>query len=107
MIGTKADGATFAADYYSWAVVFNGDNTEGTTPQDIIRERGYEAQGLLFLEPHKILGFIEQEAELSGLGQYEITHIGAENALSLARVFDAGVALNANEELVFTPFVKV
>lgn len=107
MIGTKTDGTSFTAGYYSWVIVFDADNTEGTTPQDIIRERGYEAQGLFFLESHKILGFIEQEADLSGLEQYEITHIDAQTALSLAQTFDEGVTLNENEELVFTPFVKV
>jgi hypothetical protein len=93
--------------YLTWSVYFPENSDEGLTPDVIIRERGYEANGLFHIEPFVILGCISDNADITNLDNYKIKELTNQEALELALVNDLGASLDDSGKLCFTPFVKV
>jgi hypothetical protein len=91
-------------DYCTWSVVFDGGY--GITPDSILRERGFESGGILHVEPFKILGYVESNADLSNMEAFNIIMLSSEEALLMALTIDTGATLNHNGELVLTPLSK-
>lgn len=90
--------------YCTWSVIFNGPY--GDTPDRVLRERGFEAGGILHIEPFKILGFVQTSADLSNLDAFNVRVVSSEEALSMALTVDAGAFLNQDGKLVLTPLTK-
>jgi hypothetical protein len=93
--------------YATWEVYFPADSNEGSTPDPIIRERGYEAGGLFHIEPFKILGIVSDNADVSNLDNYKIQEITKEQALEIAITLNATAYLDDNGDLSFAPELKV
>jgi hypothetical protein len=93
--------------YVTWQVYFPENSNEGSTPDPIIRERGFEAGGLFHIEPFVILGCISDNANITNLDNYKIKELTNQEALDLALVNDSGAHLDDSGKLCFTPFVKV
>lgn len=70
--------------YVTWSIYFPDNSNEGSTPETIIRKRGYEADGLFYIADFTILGKISNDADISDLDNYNIKEISKEEVLSLA-----------------------
>lgn len=92
--------------YITWSVYFPDNSNEGSTPETIIRERGYEADGLFHIADFTILGTVSNDADISDLDNYNIKEISKEEALQIALKLNNTAYLNDNGELLFAPFVK-
>jgi hypothetical protein len=92
--------------FATWKVYFPNGSKEGNTPDLIIRERGHSASGLIHLEPFKILGTFSNDADTSGLDEYEFTEITQELAMNLILAKDSGATINELGEVTFSPYVK-
>jgi hypothetical protein len=93
--------------YLTWKVYFLENSNEGSTPDPIIRSRGYEANGLFHITTNTILGVVSNNADISNLDNYEIKEISKEEALEIALTLNDTAYLNDNGELLFAPVVKV
>jgi hypothetical protein len=93
--------------YAIWEVYFPNESDLGSTPDPIIRERGYEASGLFHIEPFKILGCISDDADISNLADYQIKEITKEQALEIALTLNQTAYLDDNGDLLFAPELKV
>lgn len=92
--------------FATWKVYFPNESNEGITPESIIRERGYVANGLIHIEPFKILVVISDDADTSGLSNYEFTEIAKEDAMAIILSQDSGATINELGEVTFSPYVK-
>ena len=72
--------------YATWSVYFpESDSKEGTTPESIIRERGGQADGAFIVNGFTFLGYVSDNADLTGLENFNVTEITQEEALTLAQ----------------------
>ena len=92
--------------FVSWKVYFPENSSEGSTPDPIIRERGFQASGLFHIESFTILGEISNDADISNLDNYDIKEITNDEALSIALTLNDTAYFNDNGELLFAPIVK-
>ena len=93
--------------YVTWNVYFPENSDEGSTPDPIIRSRGFDASGLFHITNFIILGAVSNNADISDLDNYEIKEISKEEALEIALTLNDTAYLNDNGELLFAPFAKV
>ena len=88
--------------FAKWKVYFEENNNQGTTPEDFLRSKGYEAVGLFQYDLHKIVGELSDDADIENLEQFEISFITDNEALELAQSIDSGAKLE-NGKIFFTP----
>lgn len=88
--------------YAKWEIFFEGDNTEGFSPEDILRGKGFQAEGIFKYADNKIVGTISDDADLENLDQFNIEIITEAQALELAQSIDSGAKLE-NGSFRFTP----
>jgi hypothetical protein len=79
--------------YVTWKIYFPTNSNEGYTPESTIRERGGTAEGGLSTE-NLIIGYVSDNADLTNLEQYEVTEVTQEQALNLAKQFNADCYLS-------------
>lgn len=89
-----------------WHVYFPEGSREGLTPDTVIRERGGNAFGLVFTGTFSILGTFSGESDVSGLENYGFGEITQEHAMSIIVEQDPGATINADGEIIFSPYVK-
>ena len=92
--------------YVTWNVYFPENSDEGSTPDPIIRSRGFDASGLFHITNFIILGAVSNDADISNLDNYDIKEITNDEALSIALTLNDTAHLNDNGELLFAPIVK-
>jgi hypothetical protein len=93
--------------YAIWEVYFAADSNEGSTPDPIIRERGYDATGLFHISTFTILGCVSDDADLSNLDDYKVQEITNDKALEIALTLNNTAHLDDNGDLSFAPELKV
>jgi hypothetical protein len=70
--------------YVKWSVFFEPNATEGYTPETIIRDRGGWAEGGFGIGGFNIIGYTSDDADLSGLEDYNVQEITQAEALAAA-----------------------
>jgi len=89
--------------YATWKIYFPTNSNEGYTPEPIIRERGGTAEGGLATNT-LIIGYVSDNADLTNLEQYEATEITQQQALNLAKEFNADCYLNDNGRINYPKY---
>ena len=79
--------------YATWYVYFTPDAPQGTTPEFIIRERGGQASGALNLPNYEFVGYLSDNADISGLDNWQVKEITQNEALSY---FPPNTTVNAD-----------
>lgn len=74
--------------YLKWTIYFPEGSNEGTTPEDIIREKNGWAEGAIALSNNEIIGYASDESDLSGLSNYDLQELTQEEALDLAQTIN-------------------
>ena len=65
--------------YATWQI------TNGTTPEAAIRAKGGQAQGAMNLTFNNILGYVSDDADLTGLSEWNVQPQTSAQALALAQ----------------------
>jgi hypothetical protein len=77
--------------YATWSVYFpEPDSLEGFTPEAIIRQRGGEANGAFIVTNSTFLGYVSDNADLTGLENFNVVEITQAEALTLAQEQNPG-----------------
>jgi hypothetical protein len=84
--------------YATWKVYFSDNSQYGHTPETIIRERGGTAEGMVG-NNELIIGYISDNADLTGLEEYEAVEVTSEQALDFAIQFNAGCYMSDNGKI--------
>jgi hypothetical protein len=74
--------------YVKWSVFFEPEATEGYTPEVVIRTRGGWAEGGFSIATFDIIGYVSDDADLSGLDDYKVEEITQAEALSAAQAIN-------------------
>jgi len=74
--------------YVKWSVFFEPGATEGYTPEVIIRTRGGWAEGGFGISTFGIIGYTSDDADLSGLEDYNVKEITQAEALAAAQAIN-------------------
>jgi hypothetical protein len=71
--------------YATWSVYFpEPDSKEGYTPEGIIRQRGGQADGAFGISAYTFVGYVSDNADLSGLENFNVVEITEAEVLTLA-----------------------
>lgn len=71
--------------YATWSVYFlKPDSKEGFTPEGVIRQRGGEANGAFGIGEHTFVGYVSDNADLSGLDNFNVIEITETEVLTLS-----------------------
>ena len=65
--------------YATWQI------TNGTTPEAAIRAKGGQAEGAMSLTFNNILGYVSDDADLTGLSEWNVQPQTSAQALTLAK----------------------
>ena len=71
--------------YATWALNFDDNPQEGTTPELQLATLGLTAEGVFYISSTKIAGYINGEGPLTGLEKWQVEEITAEEFLNLAK----------------------
>ena len=66
--------------YATWIIA-----SDGTTPESVIRQKGGQAEGAMTLTFNAILGYVSDDADLTGLEKWSVTPQTSAQALTLAQ----------------------
>ena len=66
--------------YATWIIA-----SDGTTPESVIRQKGGQADGAMTLTFNTILGYVSDDADLTGLEKWSVTAQTSAQALTLAQ----------------------
>jgi len=66
--------------YATWVIA-----SDGTTPESTIRTNGGQAQGAMNLTFNTILGYVSDDADLTGLEKWQVTPLTKAQALTQAQ----------------------
>ena len=67
--------------YATWTI----KRPEGTTPEPTICEAGGTASGAMMLDTNTVLGYMSDDATITGLGEWNVTVKTQQEALALAQ----------------------
>lgn len=67
--------------YATWTI----KRPEGTTPEPTIREAGGTASGGMMLDTDTVLGYMSDDATITGLSEWNVTVKTQQEALALAQ----------------------
>ena len=71
--------------YATWTI----KRPEGTTPEPTIREAGGTASGGLMLNAETVLGYMSDDATITGLSEWNVTVKTQQEALALAQTVNS------------------
>ena len=71
--------------YLTWSVFFPEGQNEGYTPERIIHQRGYWAEGAFDIGNYVSVAYASDSADLSGLQDFNVEVITQEQALEYAQ----------------------
>lgn len=71
--------------YLTWCVYFPEGQNEGYTPERIIKERGYWAEGAFDISDFTSVAYTSDDADLSDLQDFNVQVITKEQALEYAQ----------------------
>lgn len=71
--------------YVTWTVYFPEGQNEGYTPERIIEERGYWADGAFDIANFTSVAYTSDDADLSGLEDFNVQLITKEQAMQYAQ----------------------
>lgn len=92
--------------FAKWKVHFPEESREGYTPDEIIRQRGSNAFGLMSIGEFIILGSMADDSDISGLEKYEFIEISKDEATQIILSKDPGATISESGEVFFSPYVK-
>ena len=67
--------------YATWTI----DRSDGSTPEPTIREAGGTASGGMMLDVDTVLGYMSDDATITGLSEWNVTVKTQQEALALAQ----------------------
>ena len=85
--------------YVKWSVFFEPNTVEGYTPETIIRTRGGWAEGGFSITAFEIIGYTSDDADLSGLENYNVEEITQEAALTIAQAINPECVLGEDGKI--------
>lgn len=85
--------------YVKWSIYSASNSIEGVTPEPIIRERGFSADGGLFINSKDIIGYVSDDADLSNLEDFNVVEISQTEALALAKSLNPDCIIDDNGKL--------
>lgn len=91
--------------YAIWRVSFKDGQSNGTTPDNLIRERGGQAQGMFEHGKHTIVGCFSEDSDITGLEEWLFQEITQTQALTIAKSYNPNSLIHDNGA-IFAPFIK-
>ena len=85
--------------YVKWSVFFEPNSTEGYTPEVIIRTKGGWAEGGFAISTFDIIGYVSDDADLTGLSDYKVQEITQAEALTAAQAINPECTIGDNGKI--------
>jgi len=93
--------------YIKWQIHFESGSSEGTSPEETLKQRGSNVYSNFSITPHELVGFIDTDDSLVGLDKWNVQELTKDQVLEYAKAKNAEAFITSKGDVTFPDQVGV